>query len=79
MFRECTSLVSVDLSSFDTSSLEFTLHMFMNCSSLIFLNLFSFNEKILSNATDMFLNTNKNVIYCINENTTLLIRKEIEN
>ena len=77
MFRECTSLVSVDLSSFDTSYLEYTLHMFMGCSSLIFLNFYSLNEKNLINATDMFSNTYENLIYCINENSTSLIKNEI--
>ena len=78
MFHDCFSLISLDLSGFDTSSVTYTYHMFKGCKSLIFLNIFSFNENKLRNVTDMFLYSNKNIIYCINENTTSLIKNEIK-
>ena len=34
MFRNCTSLSSIDLSSFDTSLVRYMANMFDNCISL---------------------------------------------
>ena len=77
MFNNCISLISLDLSNFDTSSATSIYHMLMGCKSLIYVNLLSFNSKIITNATDLFLKTSKNLIYCINESSSL-IKKEAE-
>ena len=77
MFNNCFSLISLDLSSFDTSSVTSIYHMLMGCKSLIYVNLLSFNSKIFTDTTDIFLNTSKNLIYCINESSSL-IKKEAE-
>ena len=49
MFSECKSLVSLDLSYFDTSSLTNMDDMFNNCKALILLDISNFN---LDNITD---------------------------
>ena len=50
MFYGCSSLASLDLSSFDTSNVTEMISMFSGCSSLKELNLSSFNT---DNVTDM--------------------------
>ena len=50
MFRECSSLTSLDVSSFNTSKVTMMYNMFYGCSSLTSLDLSSFNT---SNVTDM--------------------------
>ena len=50
MFFNCSSLTSLDLSSFDTSNVTTMYDMFFGCTSLTSLNLNSFNT---SNVTDM--------------------------
>ena len=50
MFYGCSSLASLDLSSFDTSNVTKMISMFSGCSSLKELNLSSFNT---DNVTDM--------------------------
>ena len=50
MFRNCTSLTSLDLSSFDTSNVTNMREMFYDCPSLTSLDLSSFDT---SNVTDM--------------------------
>ena len=42
MFSDCSSLVSLDLSGFDTSNVREMNAMFSNCSSLVFLDLSGF-------------------------------------
>ena len=78
MFHSCSSLISLDLTSFDTSSVAYTYHMFMDCSSLVFINLYSFTEKKLNWTNGMFLNTQKNLIYCFNEQNIQLIKNELK-
>jgi surface protein len=51
MFNTCSSLTSLDLSSFNTSKVTEMRVMFCNCSSLMSLDLSSFNT---SNVTNMF-------------------------
>ena len=51
MFNNCSSLTSLDLSSFDTSKVTNTQHMFWNCTLL---------EKIIINRQDVFKMTNTN-------------------
>ena len=50
MFFECSSLTSLDLSSFDTSNVKGMSSMFANCTSLTSLDLSSFDT---SNVRDM--------------------------
>ena len=52
MFRECSSLTSLGLSSFNTANVTNMCSMFSSCSSLTNLDLSSFNT---SNVTDMSL------------------------
>ena len=51
MFYYCSSLTSLDLSGFDTSSVTYMSYMFFGCSSLTSLDLSGFDT---SNVTDMY-------------------------
>ena len=60
MFYGCNSLTDLDLSSFDTSKVEYMNEMFYNCSSLTSLDLSSFNLSNLSDVpSDVFTGCNK--------------------
>ena len=50
----CSSLISLNLSSFDTSKVTDMRNMFYSCLSLIFLNLSSFNTSKVSEMSHMF-------------------------
>ena len=54
MFRECSSLKSIDLSSFNTSNVNDMSGMFYNCSSLKSIDLSSFNTSNVKDMRDMF-------------------------
>ena len=55
MFRDCSSLKSLDLSGFITSnSLKHTAEMFWDCKSLISLNLSTFDTSKVENFGNMF-------------------------
>ena len=79
MFRNCQSLTSLDLSSFDTKNVTNMFCMFYDCNSLTSLNLsnFSISENCL--VSDMFHNcTNlKEIIMRGCDKTTIeMISKE---
>ena len=50
MFENCESLISLDLSNFNTQNVTDIRYMFSNCKSLILLNLSNFNTQ---NVTEM--------------------------
>ena len=54
MFQNCSSLATLDLSSFDTSKVEEMNNMFDGCSSLTILDLSSFDMSCLSLSGEMF-------------------------
>lgn len=54
MFYRCSSLSSLDLSSFDTSKLESMASMFLSCTNLTSLNLSSFNTSNVTSMGSMF-------------------------
>ena len=54
MFRNCSSLTSLDLSSFDTSNVTKMISMFDSCSSLTSLDLSKFNTSKVTNIDYMF-------------------------
>ena len=54
MFYECSSLVSLDLSSFNTSNVTNMMMMFDGCSKLESINLSSFNTSKVENMRQMF-------------------------
>ena len=54
MFNGCSSLTTLDLSSFNTSKVTNMKTMFQNCSSLTTLNLSNFNTSSVTNMTYMF-------------------------
>ena len=56
MFLHCSSLNSIDLSSFDTSNVNNMSHMFAGCSSLESLDLSSFVTSNVKNMKAMFQN-----------------------
>ena len=54
MFEGCSSLTSIDLSSFNTSNVTNMQKMFMSCNNLSSLNLSSFNTSNVKNMEEMF-------------------------
>ena len=54
MFDGCSSLTSLDLSSFDTSKVRDMFNMFMSCGNLTSLDLSSFDTSNVTNMTSMF-------------------------
>ena len=54
MFKGCKSLTSLEISSFNTSSVDCMCFMFSGCSSLKELNLNSFNTIKVKNMNNMF-------------------------
>lgn len=54
MFKECNSLISLDLSNWDTSGLQDIQEMFYNCTSLQYLNLSTWNTSNVNNVRNMF-------------------------
>ena len=54
MFRSCSSLTSLDLSSFDTSAVTSMNSMFRSCSSLTSLDLSGFNTSAVTDMSGMF-------------------------
>ena len=60
MFRGCTSLITLDLSGFDTQNVHYMYNMFFECSKLI--TIFVSDKFVVDNVTesgDMFLLCNK--------------------
>ena len=56
MFKNCTILKTIDLSSFDTSNATIMASMFMNCQGLQNLDLKSFNTSNVTSMLSMFYN-----------------------
>lgn len=54
MFKDCSSLVSIDLSSFDTTQVSDMNSMFEGCSALTHLDLSSFNTARVGRMCSMF-------------------------
>ena len=54
MFNDSRGLISLDLSSFDTSQVTNMSYLFGNCKSLTTLNLSSFNTNKVTNMGGMF-------------------------
>lgn len=54
MFKECSSLISLDLSNWDTNGLQDIHEMFYNCTSLQYLNLSTWNTSNVNNIERMF-------------------------
>ena len=54
MFRGCDSLVSLDISNFNTSNVENMQSMFKDCSSLVSLDLSNFNTINVQSMAEMF-------------------------
>lgn len=59
MFYNCSSLVSLDLSSFDTSNVTDASYLFSGCSSLTSLNISSFDTSSITNASYLFKDCSK--------------------
>jgi len=71
MFANCSSLTTLDVTTFDTHLVTNMGGMFQGCSSLTTLNLGSFNTDKVDNMVDMFKNcTNLKTIYVNSHWTT---------
>ena len=54
MFNKCINITEIDLSSFNTSNVNFMQNMFYGCSSLTSLNLANFNTLKVTDMSSMF-------------------------
>ena len=74
IFNGCSSLTSLDLSSFDTSLVTNIESMFNGCINLEYINFINYNENGLSTTSSssyyrqVLENVPKNIIICIDEN-----------
>ena len=59
MFSGCSSLASLDLSTFDTSAAKDLSYLFYGCSSLASLNLSSFDTSNVEKMANLFYNCSK--------------------
>ena len=75
MFNGCSSLISLNLSNFDTSKVQSMSWMFSGCNNLEYINLKNFNEKQLTSNNDMFVNVPSNVVVYMNENNAKILSK----
>ena len=65
MFRDCSSLKSVNLSSFNTANVRYMENMFYSCESLTSLDLTNFNTDKVWSMSRMFYNCpSLTTIYC---------------
>ena len=56
MFYDCSSLININLSNFNTQNVTDMSGMFYNCSSLTNINLSNFNTQNVTNMSYMFRN-----------------------
>ena len=54
MFHDCQSLISIDMSKFDSSLITSMVSMFYGCSNLTFINLTNFNTSSVTNMSSVF-------------------------
>ena len=71
MFKECNSLISLDLSNWDTSGLETTREMFYNCTSLQYLNLSTWDTSNMNDIENMFYGVPSTCEIIVGPNWTL--------
>ena len=62
MFNGCSSLISLDLSSFDTKNIEEISNMFNGCNNLQYINLKNFELNNSLDYTNIIKGIPKNVI-----------------
>ena len=68
VFRGCSSLISLNLSNFNTNNVKDISYMFFGCSSLTSLNLSNFNTNNVIAMNHMFYSISKNCKINHNEN-----------
>ena len=73
MFYKCSSLISLDLSSFETENVISISYMFNSCTSLSELNLSNFNTKNCFRFTSMFTGTKKIKVTINKDNNPILV------
>ena len=79
MFNGCSSLISLDLSNFNTKKVGNIFYMFNGCTNLQYINLKNF-ELIDTMSYDNIINgIPKNVIVCINQSKASYLYQLIEN
>ena len=78
MFDSCNALISLNLSSFNTSSVSTMAYMFENCELLKFLNLSNFDISNVSDVNYMFYNC-RNLQYINLENAIEINNLTVDN
>ena len=73
MFNGCSSLISLNLSNFDTSKVQSMYAMFYDCNNLEYINLKNFKQNQLTSYDNMFKNVPDNIVVCMNERNTKIL------
>ena len=68
MFEQCSSLILLNLSSFDTSQVGYICRTFHECINLEYINLYNFKEIKLTSYGDIFVGVPENIVICMDEN-----------
>ena len=68
MFEHCSSLILLNLSSFDTSQVGYICRTFHECINLEYINLSKLKEILLVDYDDIFVGVPENIDIFIDEN-----------
>jgi surface protein len=71
MFRNCSSLTSLDISNININNVKDINDMFYGCSSLSTLNLSNFNDNDVKNTKEILNNLNSKCIIITKNNEML--------
>ena len=72
MFRDCSKLSELDLSNFDTSSVENMEEMFYGCKNLETLDISGFSTEKINESSDQSSISQTNPLYCMFEDCSKL-------
>ena len=71
MFYGCSSLISVDLSNFNISEVEYMDYMFYGCENLQYINLEKYNESNYINMNNILYLVPENILFCLNKDNNI--------
>ena len=80
IFLGCSSLISLNLSNFDTLKLQWMYSMFEDCTNLEYINMINFKDSNLLTGcfSNVFKNVPVNIVICINRDNIQKIYSQIE-
>ena len=79
MFENCVSLLSIDLSNFETEKTRNIDYIFSNDTNLSFVNLSNFRDDNIESMVNIFKGTLNNMVFCLDTNLAPKFYQQIEN